>query len=138
MELAEIISIIKEKGLTGYKIAEDTGLTQVGIDKILNGSSKKPHLKTLKILENYIKNNSENYVNESSEKYNVNSKTDIQILKIRLDSAENRIKLLENHNQFLMDVVLKKLNELPVKEIGELHEDMTRKKLIEELKDRKK
>ncbi|GIZ08325.1 S24 family peptidase [Flavobacterium sp. UMI-01] len=54
MELDDIIREIKNRGLTGYKISEDTGLTQVGIDKILNGTTKKPTKNTLKILNNYL------------------------------------------------------------------------------------
>jgi len=54
MEIEKIIQEIKARGLTGYKIAEDTGLTQVGIDKILNGTTKKPVKKTLEILHNYL------------------------------------------------------------------------------------
>ena len=56
MEIEEIKKEIKSRGLTGYKIAEDTGLTQVGIDKILNGTTKKPVKKTIDILKNYLNN----------------------------------------------------------------------------------
>jgi transcriptional regulator with XRE-family HTH domain len=38
MGIEGIIEEIRLRGLTGYKIAEDTGLSQVGIDKILNGT----------------------------------------------------------------------------------------------------
>lgn len=56
MEIEHIILEIKKRGLTGYKIAEDTGLSQVGIDKILNGTTKKPTKKTLEILNSYLNN----------------------------------------------------------------------------------
>lgn len=55
-DLESIISEIKEKGLTGYKIAEETGLTEVGVNKILNGQSKNPRVSTLEILHNYLHN----------------------------------------------------------------------------------
>lgn len=57
MEISGIIQEIRSRGLTGYKIAEDTGLTQVGIDKILNGTTKNPNKKTIEILHNYLYNN---------------------------------------------------------------------------------
>lgn len=57
MDAEKIIAEIKLRGLTGYKIAEDTGLTQVGIDKILNGTTKTPNKKTIEILYNYLYNN---------------------------------------------------------------------------------
>lgn len=60
MEIEGIIKEIRQRGLTGYKIAEGTGLTQVGIDKILNGTTKKPTKRTLEILHNYLsKDNTE-------------------------------------------------------------------------------
>ena len=56
MDLHEIIKEIKENGITAYKIAEKTSLTEVGINKILNGNSKNPRKETLKILEDFIHN----------------------------------------------------------------------------------
>lgn len=56
MELEEIIKKIKDSGTTAYKIAEKTLLTEVGINKILNGSSLNPRKTTIKILEDYITN----------------------------------------------------------------------------------
>lgn len=56
MEIEHIILEIKKRGLTGYKIAEDTGISQVGIDKILNGTTKKPTKNTLEILKSYLNN----------------------------------------------------------------------------------
>jgi transcriptional regulator with XRE-family HTH domain len=72
MELSEIIQEIKNRGLTGYKIAEDTGMTQVGIDKILNRTSKKPQKKTLELLESYLNNSyvkDENSLHETKTEY---------------------------------------------------------------------
>lgn len=54
--LEEIIKEIKTQGITGYKIAEVTELTETGVNKILNGETKNPREKTIKILENYITN----------------------------------------------------------------------------------
>lgn len=55
-DLESIISEIKSRGITGYKIAEETGLTEVGVNKILNGQSKNPRVSTLEILHNYLRN----------------------------------------------------------------------------------
>lgn len=62
MELEEIVKKIKGSGITAYKIAENTLLTEVGINKILNGTSLNPRKSTLKILEDYITN----YVDKNS------------------------------------------------------------------------
>lgn len=68
-----IVKTIKEKGITAYKIAEETSLTEVGINKILNGKSKTPRKNTLQILHNYLfpykENLQNNYLEESKEKY---------------------------------------------------------------------
>lgn len=54
MELEKIIKTIKDQGITAYEIAQNTNLTEVGINKILNGKTKKPHKSTLKTLTDYI------------------------------------------------------------------------------------
>lgn len=55
MELKEIIREIRERGLTAYEIAKNTPLTEVGINKILNGESKRPHNSTLNELRKYLR-----------------------------------------------------------------------------------
>lgn len=67
MELDTIIEKIKNSNTTAYKIAEKTLLTEVGINKILNGSSKNPRKSTLKILEDYITNYIDNDPNDAKE-----------------------------------------------------------------------
>ncbi|WP_340074834.1 hypothetical protein [Leptobacterium sp. I13] len=54
MGVKEIIHILKKEGITGYEIAKATGLTEVGVNKILAGKTKKPHTSTVAILRNYI------------------------------------------------------------------------------------
>jgi len=54
MELKEIVETIKNNNITAYEIAKNTLLTEVGINKILNGTSQNPRKSTLKMLEEYI------------------------------------------------------------------------------------
>lgn len=54
MQLKNIIDEINKRGLTAYKIAKETSLSEVGINKILNGKSKTPHKGTIKILKEYL------------------------------------------------------------------------------------
>ncbi|OHT44469.1 LexA family transcriptional regulator [Flavobacterium tructae] len=56
MELKEIIDLIKKHNITAYEIAKNTLLTEVGINKILNGSSQNPRKSTLKMLEEFLIN----------------------------------------------------------------------------------
>jgi transcriptional regulator with XRE-family HTH domain len=69
MGLTEIIQEIKNRGITAYKIAEATSLTEVGINKIINGSSKNPRKETIQILENFLHNNSEKIHNKNTTGY---------------------------------------------------------------------
>lgn len=57
MDLKSLIDFIKEKQITGYQIAQSTDLTEVGINKILNGSSKNPRKSTIKTLVKFLHNN---------------------------------------------------------------------------------
>ena len=52
--LQKIISTIKERGLTAYEISKNTSLSEVGIKKILSGTSKNPRDTTLLILQDYL------------------------------------------------------------------------------------
>ena len=62
--IEDIVHVIKERGLTGYKIAEETGLSEVGVNKIINGKSKNPRSSTLEIIHNYLHNNSTKHQNK--------------------------------------------------------------------------
>lgn len=54
MDLDKIIEEIKSRGITAYKIAESTNLTEVGINKILSGKSKNPRKSTIKELSDFL------------------------------------------------------------------------------------
>ena len=57
MKLIDIIDFIKKNDITGYQIAQNTGLTEVGVNKILNGASKNPRKSTIDVLANFLHNN---------------------------------------------------------------------------------
>jgi transcriptional regulator with XRE-family HTH domain len=105
MDLNAIIREIKKRGITAYKIAEDTELTEVGINKILNGSSKTPRKKTLDILHNYLQNNyvKERHVPEialskSSAEYN--KEINVDFLKRELIFKDKMIDLYKEKVEF--------------------------------------
>ena len=52
--LNEIINLIEEHEMTAYEIAKATTLTEMGISKILNGKTRKPHRSTVHILNKFI------------------------------------------------------------------------------------
>lgn len=95
MELNKIIEIIKNQGITAYEIAQTTSLTEVGINKILNGKTKKPHKNTIDTLINYINNNkklSNSYVKEDEVAY--------QTEVIKVDFTELNVMFVPLVNQY--------------------------------------
>lgn len=68
MNKLQLISYIKlecnKRGITAYKIAQATGLSSVGIQKILNLETKNPSTTTLNTIKNYIENidNTQNFI----------------------------------------------------------------------------
>lgn len=59
MSKIEDINFIKKtcesEDITAYKIANMTGLSSVGIQKILNGETKNPNSSTIKLILDYLK-----------------------------------------------------------------------------------
>jgi len=105
-----IIKTIKDRKLTAYKIVaelpEGSGITEVGLNKILNGTTKKPRQATLTTLHNYLH---KTYANQHNNELNL-------IRGVEEPEAE----ILENKNansfiplpsgQFLMVMPLAEFN----------------------------
>lgn len=53
-KVAHIKKVCEEEDLTAYKIAQGTGLSSVGIQKILNSETKNPNNSTLNIIMEYL------------------------------------------------------------------------------------
>lgn len=53
MGLKEILLEINKRGLTAYKIAQETTLSEPGLKKIIDGVST-PHQNTIKALQSYL------------------------------------------------------------------------------------
>ncbi len=65
-KLQRLKDSIKAEKITAYEIAKNTALSEVGINKILNGSIKNPNASTLGILVLFLKdhyNFSEDWIN---------------------------------------------------------------------------
>lgn len=88
--LIEIKEKVKEYALSNYQIAKLSGLSDVGIAKILDGRSKNPSDKTLnKILlaiESYENNGSGPITLET-----INAKLDLILERMRLNDLEQEL-----------------------------------------------
>ncbi|MDV7696252.1 hypothetical protein N6B72_04880 [Chryseobacterium soli] len=58
--LKEAIELINKHSVTAYEISMNTDLSDVGVQKIINGDTKRPLLTTLKAITSYIKEKYEN------------------------------------------------------------------------------
>ena len=63
--LSEVLKLIEKFKITAYEIEQNTELSAVGIQKIINGDTKKPLASTLKAIKEYIDNK---YVNVENNK----------------------------------------------------------------------
>ncbi|MFP7656133.1 hypothetical protein [Chryseobacterium proteolyticum] len=52
--LQEVLYLIDKYSITAYDIAQGTGISAEGVQKIINGKSKKPLERTLKTITSYI------------------------------------------------------------------------------------
>lgn len=99
-DIENIIKTIKDRGLTAYELSKKLPISEVGINKILNGTSQNPRKTTLQVLHNYLFKNqdvSEISVLEPHEHYVVENKN------------SNQFVHLEN-GQYLMIVPLAEYN----------------------------
>ncbi len=103
-----LINIIKDHNITSYEIAKNTGLSTVGIDKILKGETKSPTNATIEKIEKYVQGGikgtdiKQNTINEPETVYGeaqseierlnkVNSKLIKGILNLELTLRQNKI-----------------------------------------------
>lgn len=56
LSLAKVLKGIKENSLTAYEIAKETPLTEYGVQKIINGTTKSPKQETLDIILDFLNN----------------------------------------------------------------------------------
>lgn len=54
--IEHIKKVCQEEDITAYKIAQATGLSAVGIQKILNSETKNPNNSTLIIIRDFLEN----------------------------------------------------------------------------------
>ncbi|MCQ9638651.1 hypothetical protein MP478_04555 [Chryseobacterium sp. WG14] len=121
--LAEVLNLIEKNSLTAYEISKGTGISDVGIQKIINGESKRPLERTLISIISYISNRNQ-LVHERVENNERNIKDlphgeQMELLNAKLEyliKSEdlNRvfIKTVMAHMNLKLDMFESKENEL--------------------------
>ena len=66
--LINVLDLMKEYKVTAYEIERNTGLSAVGVQKIINGETKKPQPNTLNTIMEYINGK---YINVKISKSNL-------------------------------------------------------------------
>ena len=66
--LVNVLELMKEYKITAYEIERNTGLSAVGVQKIINGETKRPHPNTLNTIMEYINGK---YINVKISKSNL-------------------------------------------------------------------
>jgi transcriptional regulator with XRE-family HTH domain len=105
-KIDHIKKVCQEEELTAYKIAQATGLSSVGVQKILNSETKNPNNSTIQIIMEFL----ENYVlginNELVQEPEQNQKEDISDLKKYISCMETESKLRKEIHR--LETILRK------------------------------
>lgn len=138
--------ITDSKSITPYKLSKLTNISQATIGRILKDETI-PNRSTIYIIANALQVDGEWLMTGKGEKEikDIAISTleekhirDIENLKLELQTANENIDYLKKQIEFLNQVVLEKLNNLPIKEIKETHDLMIRGLVLEKVKERKK
>lgn len=102
-----VLEKVKKHEISAYELGKKTGLNISGVERILNGSVKNPHEKTLDVIIEYIKtlykkNNNTHILNEDREEYSLknNQKELIECLneQVRLMKEISRLQIILEKN----------------------------------------
>jgi hypothetical protein len=122
--LIKALELIKEYSITAYEIEQKTDLTAVGVQKMINGETKKPQKRTLETIVNYITNT---YVSPTKN----TCYKDSYLVKdgVKISVREMAIFFVDNQEAFMHGNILKNFIDLMVEKklrerINELKEEI--------------
>jgi len=92
-KVEHIKKVCEQEDITAYKIAQDTGLSAVGIQKVLNSETKNPNNSTLSILMEYLEEKvTGKDIGKIQESESVYSKNDLDLNKyVNCIERENKL-----------------------------------------------
>jgi transcriptional regulator with XRE-family HTH domain len=92
-KLKLVLQLIKEHNLTAYEIGKNTKISTVGIQKIINGETKKPNENTLDMILNFIE---KGILATDIKQYSVEEEKEVYQFKPNEDLSKEYKKCLEN------------------------------------------
>ena len=107
--LKKTLKLINKHGVTAYEIEQNTSLTAVGVQKIINGETKNPQKRTLDLIVSYI---NEKYldIKNASNISNLNLEKD----GVKISVREMAVFFVDNQEVFMQDNILKNVIDLMV------------------------
>lgn len=80
--LENILVLLEKHNITAYEIEKNTNLTAVGVQKIIDGKTKRPNKSTLETINSYITNKYNSYTKAQSTPQNMQTSNEVKhILK---------------------------------------------------------
>ncbi len=117
--LKEVLNLINKHNVTAYEIEQNTDLTAVGVQKIINEETLKPQKRTLDSIINYI---NKKYL--GIEKDGEVKKSYLEKDGVKISVREMAVFFVDNQEIFMQDNILKNVIDLMVeKGIGKRIEE---------------
>jgi len=107
--LKEVLYLINTHNITAYEIEQNTDLTAVGVQKIINGETLKPQKRTLDSIINYI---NKKYL--GIEKDGEIKKSYLEKGGVKISVREMAVFFVDNQEAFMQDNILKNVIDLMV------------------------
>lgn len=101
--LQEALSLINKYSVTAYEIEKNTSLTAVGVQKIINGESKRPLENTLNTIISYIKDSYRNKVdsiNINGNNHNIVNGNNGNITQLQI---KNEVEAVPEENYMMVE-----------------------------------
>lgn len=101
MEIADkILELMKENGVTKYRLAKETGVSYTGVTKILSGQTKHPQIDSIKLIADYFNKPLDYFTDESSP----NQENQVPEWATSKDKRDFK-KMLEDDGELMFDGV---------------------------------
>ena len=125
--LEGIIKKVETFHLTPYEISKNTGLSDTGVRKLLDGKTKNPSFDTLNRISKYI-----DTVENSPEKCNEKT-VDLELINKKLDFVISKLEKLENRmeaNELIQEIMFElQKNSSSPEELKKIEKDFSKKKI---------
>ncbi|WP_261313615.1 helix-turn-helix domain-containing protein [Paenibacillus sp. DR312] len=101
MEIADkILELMKENGVTKYRLAKETGVSYTGVTKILSGQTKHPQIDSIKLIADYFNKPLTYFTDEA----NPNQANEVPEWATSKDKRDFK-KMLEDDGELMFDGV---------------------------------